>query len=219
MLPFSPLVEHAIELSAQWHDRTYRKGGWREPAFDPVDSEFIPVPVSAHVTAVAICVARAGWDEATIAAAFLHDALEDEDRHGRRLARLRLEEAVGKRVVELVEFVTEQKLDSEGQHRSWRVRKEDYLRRLRKAPIESIAISTADKLHNLWSINQALRRGIDVFAASSGRRPLSAGPAEQIWFHAAVFQLAQERGDPRLEGMLQQLQHELATLSELVQRP
>ena len=31
---FSPLVEQAIELAAQWHDSTYRKSRWRDPAFD-----------------------------------------------------------------------------------------------------------------------------------------------------------------------------------------
>ena len=42
---FSPLVEQAIELAAQWHDSTYRKSRWRDPAFDPPDEAVLRVPV------------------------------------------------------------------------------------------------------------------------------------------------------------------------------
>jgi len=208
--PFSPLVEQAIALSAQWHDQTYRKGGWRDMPFEPVDNEVLQVPVVAHVTAVALSVARAGFDDVTVAAAFLHDSLEDEDRHGRHFSREHLRSAVGEEVAELVDALTERKLDGQNRHRPWRDRKEDYLARLATAPIEAIAISVADKLHNLWSINQALHRGIDVYARSPGRRPLSAGPTEQRWFYRAVYDLAEGRSDERLRPLLLQFEEELA---------
>lgn len=207
--PFSPVIEHAIELSSQWHDRTYRKGGWREASFELVDEEVFHVPVMAHVTAVALAVARAGWDEETIAAAFLHDVLEDEDRHGRRFGGDRLRHALGDRVTDLVEWVTERQVDDHGRVRDWRARKEDYLARLSKAPVDAVAISVADKLHNLWSIDQALGRGIDVFVPSRGRRPLTAGPDQQLWFQRSVWAVAASHDEPRLVPLLRQFEDEI----------
>lgn len=208
-LPFSPLIEQAIELSAQWHDRTYRKGGWRDDPFEPVDHEVLRVPVVAHLTTVALSVARAGFDDVTIAAAFLHDALEDEDQHGRRFEEDALRKAIGDPVTDLVQFLTERKHDEDGEWIGWRARKEEYLEKLADAPVEAMAISVADKLHNLWSINQALARGIDVYGRTHGRRPLTAGPDEQRWFYRSVRELAERHRDPRLRPLLQQFDEEL----------
>ncbi|HEX7072158.1 MAG TPA: HD domain-containing protein [Rhodothermales bacterium] len=213
--PFDPLIEHAIELSAQWHDRTYRKGAWRDEPFEPADENGIPIPVMAHVTTVAITLARAGWDAATVAAAFLHDVLEDEDRHGRRLAVEHLRKAVGDRVTDLVVNVTETKNDESGRKRDWRARKEGYLDRLAAAPDEAVAISLADKLHNLWSINRALERGIDVFVSTPQRRALTGGPTEQLWFNEAARALAEGRDDERLRPIMRQFDEELATFRRL----
>lgn len=217
--PFSPLIEHALELSAQWHDQTYRKGGWRPAPFESGNEEVLQVPVIAHVAAVGFSLARAGWDEATIAAGILHDALEDEDRHGRVLAERTLREVVGDAVVNLVIQVTEQKVDAHGHIRSWRARKEDYLEQLAGAPIEAWAISTADKLHNLWSINQALSASIDVFLPSANRRALTAGPEQQRWFHRSVLAITEGASDERLFGLRAQLRKEVLRFEELTAAP
>ena len=96
---FSPLVEHAIELAAQWHDGVYRKSCWRDPAFEAPADAVIQVPVIAHVTMVATLVQRAGWGDATVAAAYLHDVIEDMNQHGQHLRRDQLREALGAEVV------------------------------------------------------------------------------------------------------------------------
>src|SRR5690554_6844601 len=80
--PFSPIIEQATELAAQWHDGTYRKSRWREEAFRVPEGEKLLVPAITHVTTVAMIVQRAGWDDITVAAAFLHDILEDPNRYG-----------------------------------------------------------------------------------------------------------------------------------------
>ncbi|MFB6231065.1 MAG: HD domain-containing protein [Salinibacter sp.] len=200
---FSPLIEHAIELSAQWHDGTYRKGAWRDPAFEVPRGEEIQIPVIAHLAAVASIVRRAGWGEITVAAAYLHDAIEDMNQHGQRLRRKQLRDAVGAEVARLVAQVSERKLDDDGQMRPWRVRKEDYLEGIRSGSPEAAAISLADKIHNLWSITQSLEAGEDIFAA------LSAGPDEQHWFHRAVLEASTHHDDPRLEPMRERLQREI----------
>ena len=200
---FSPLIEHAIELSAQWHDGTYRKSVWRDPAFEVPEGEDIQIPVIAHLAAVASIVHRAGWDEHTVAAAYLHDAIEDMNQHGQRLRRKQLREAVGAEVARRVAQVSEQKLDEEGQMRPWRDRKEDYLESLRTGTPEAMAISLADKIHNLWSITQSLDAGEPIFEVLSG------GAEAQHWFHKAVLEASTHHDDPRLEPMRDRLRSEL----------
>ncbi len=208
---FSPLIEHAIELSAQWHDGTYRKSVWRDPAFEVPEDEEIQIPVIAHLAAVASIVHRAGWGETVVAAAYLHDAIEDMNQHGQRLRRKQLREAVGAEVARLVAEVSEQKLDKAGRMRSWRARKEDYLENVRTGSPGATAISLADKIHNLWSIVQSLEAGENIFDALSG------DAEAQHWFHQAVLEASQRHDDPRLVPMRERLQHEIERLQERVE--
>jgi (p)ppGpp synthase/HD superfamily hydrolase len=212
---FSVLVEHAVELAAQWHDATYRKSRWREAAFEPPVEEVLQVPAMAHVTAVALIVQRAGWGEETVAAAFLHDVLEDVNRYGQRFREERMRELMGERVTGIVRAVTEQKLDAEGQPRGWRVRKEGYLEQLRASPPEAGAVSLADKLHNLYSMNECLSRGIDVFTSGTGRRAMTGGPREQLWFIESVVDASRGQFDERLGPMRVRLSEEIERFREL----
>lgn len=211
---FSPLVERAIELAAEWHDRTYRKGSWRSPLLPPPDGEVAPVPVMAHLAAVASTVQQAGWPDPVVAAAYLHDALEDRDRHGRRLGRETLQEAVGDEVTALVDAVSETKRDASGSPRPWRERKEEYVATIETAPDGAVAISLADKLHNLWSMNQSLDRGTNVFESGPNRTALSAGPDEQLWFYRSVLSVAGQRSDDRLARMHERLRREVERFAE-----
>jgi (p)ppGpp synthase/HD superfamily hydrolase len=63
---------------------------------------------------VALLLQRAGFADEVIAAAALHDVAEDA---GVTIAELRRE--FGPRVAELVEHMTEQKLDGAGRERPW----------------------------------------------------------------------------------------------------
>lgn len=213
---FNPLLEHAIELSAQWHDQTYRKSRWRELAFDVPDEQGLQVPVMAHVTNVALVVQRAGWDDETVAAAFLHDVLEDANRYGAALRLERLNELFGETVASYVVQVTEQKYDAEGRPRPWRARKEGYLAQLQAGRPNGAAISLADKTHNLWTFSEAISRGIDIFTPAPGRRALSAGPDEQLWFHHAVIDASRAHRDPRLEPMRAELEREIERFTALL---
>ena len=216
---FSPLVERAVELAAQWHDGTYRKGTWRSPAFSVPGEEPVNVPVMAHLAAVASVVQRAGWPPPVVAAAYLHDAIEDRNRHGQRLRREQLREAVGREVTELVLHVSERKLDDDGSPRPWRDRKEDYVDHLPTAPDEAVAISLADKLHNLWSMNQSLKAGEDIFSSGPNRTALSAGPEDQLWFYRGVLQGTGDRDDERLARMHGRLAEELQRFQGRVRGP
>ncbi len=206
---FSPLIEQAVELAAQWHDGTFRKSQWRDPAFAPPGDDVLRVPVMAHVTAVALIMQRAGWGEEAVAAAFLHDVLEDRNRFGQTFDPEDLRSQMGEAVTVLVEAVTEPTRDAEGRKRPWRVRKEAYLVHLRQSTPEAAAISLADKLHNLWTMNQAITRGFDLFNDGPNRKALSAGPQEQRWFFEAVLSASRDYSDPRLEPMRAHLTQEL----------
>ena len=206
---FSPLIEHAIELAAQWHAGTYRKGIWRDFSFTLPEGRAPRIPVMAHLTAVATAVQRAGWEDACVAAAFLHDILEDPNRYGQRLDYATLERLIGPEVAGLVLQVSERKLDEEGNLRGWKERKLDYLEGLKHHSPQAAAISLADKVHNLWSINQSLARGIDVFKSEGDRRALRAGASNQRWFYRAVLDATRHHSDERLLPMQRRLDEEL----------
>ena len=206
---FSPLIEQAIEVSAQWHDQTYRKKRWRDAAFETPEDTVLRVPVAAHVTTVAMTVQRAGFDDDTVAAAFVHDVLEDANRFGRKMREEELRRELGEEVVRRVRQVTEQQLDVHNEPIPWRRRKEAYIRQIRTGFPEAAAISLADKLHNLWSINQALDRGVDVFRRDEQGRGLSAGTTEQLWFYDAVLEATMRFEDPRLIPLRERLAREL----------
>ncbi|WP_022836507.1 HD domain-containing protein [Salisaeta longa] len=205
----NPLVERAIEYAAQWHDATYRKGTWRPPLSAPEAHEAPRTPAFAHLTAVAHIVQRAGWPDPAVAAAYLHDAVEDRNRHGQRLARRQLRDAMGTEVTTLVAWVSEQKLGAQGEPRAWKPRKDDYLQQIADAPDAAVAISLADKLHNLWTMNQSLDRGIDIFSDGPQRAGLSAGPGQQQWFYQQMLARTAARSDPRLVRQHERLQVEV----------
>lgn len=213
---FSPLVEEAIQLAAQWHDQTYRKGRWRDPAFETPPTEVLRIPVMAHVTAVAFTVQRAGWDDVTVAAAFLHDVIEDANQYGERMRYEELQTLLGAEVADRVLDVTEQKYDDDGSIRPWRARKEDYVEHLRVAAPGSVAVSLADKLHNLWSMNESLANDIDIFTGGPNRKALSAGPREQAWFHRAVLEVSTVHADPRLDVLRAELRREVDRFDRLI---
>lgn len=206
---FSPLIEQAIELSAQWHDRTYRKKRWRDAPFDVPPHEILRVPVHAHVTAVGITMQRAGWHDEPVAASFLHDVLEDANRYGRQMRTEELREALGDVVVRHVLDVTEEFVGVDGKPILWKERKMRYVAQVRAGLPGSAAISLADKIHNLWSINQGLATDVPVFQTDDQGRGLSFGPSEQLWFHEEVVDATEVHDDPRLVPMRDRLRSEI----------
>lgn len=206
---FHPLIETAIELAAQWHAATYRKGMWRHPPFLSPDGDHPPIPVMAHVTTVGLTVQRAGWHEEVVAAAFLHDILEDPNQHGDYFPLEDLVRITSEAVANLVLQVTEDKFDEQGKPNNWKKRKDRYIAALRDHSPEAAAISLADKTHNLWSMNESMERGIDVFQSNAKRQRLSAGPVEQHWFYQSVLDATRHHEDHRLPVMQFELDQEI----------
>ena len=148
-------------------------------------------------------------------ACLLHDALEDGNRHGDALGRATLVALVGEPVVRIVEAVSEPKRDDDGAWLPWRVRKEAYLRSLAAGPPEAVAVSLADKLHNAYAMASSLEAGIDIFTSAPGRKALSAGPEDQLWFFEAVLDESRRLDDPRLGALRDRLRAEVDRFAAL----
>ena len=214
----NPIVEQAIELAAQWHDGTYRKSVWRPPAFRLPEDRPLRTPVMAHLTAAAFSVQQAGFGPDTIAATFLHDILEDPNRFGEYFSQDQLRHVIGHEVTDLVLQLTEQKFDTAGKPRSWKNRKEDYLTGIPSFDPRAMAICLADKHHNLWSMNQSIASGVDIFTSSSTRKKLSSGPQHQLWFFTTLLDASTSHQDDRLVPLRTQFRNEVGRFQAMIEK-
>jgi len=150
----SALVERARALAKEAHEGQLRKAG--------------RVPYFVHLEAVATIVAEHGHDdEVTVAAAYLHDLVEDQPAHAARMRAQMPDD-----VVAIVEVLTEPKRDADGRERAKAERFADYVAQL-SAPTDAaraaIPVSCADKIHNLQSIVDTEARGESLLGRLSTR--------------------------------------------------
>ena len=134
---FSEDVERALQASLEAHAGQTRKGG--------------SIPYISHPVHVALLLARAGADDITLQAALLHDVVEDCE--GWTMERV-IEE-FGSAVARTVHDLTE----VEGG--SWEVRKQAALDQVAHMGPRSLAVKTADKLHNMQSLLTRLSEASD----------------------------------------------------------
>jgi (p)ppGpp synthase/HD superfamily hydrolase len=147
---YSELVHQAMDFASRIHEGRFRKNKNER------------IPYFSHCAMVGYLLERAGFDEATVAAGILHDTVEDGG-----VSLNTLEGAFGKKVAELVGHVTEK-----DKTLPWEERKALYLAHLREAPFEALAVTCADKIHNLWSMIHYVRSGQDVWSILSRGREL-----------------------------------------------
>ena len=149
------------------------------------------VPYLTHLLAVTTLVLEHGGDSDQVAAAALHDFLEDIP--GARVEDL--EARFGQRVARIVVALSDA---TDADHKApWRERKDRYLAHLRAASSEVKLVSAADKLHNASSILDdyaAIGPGVfDRFTASREQtlwyyREVHAALAHQ-WEHSLLSRL------------------------------
>lgn len=124
------MIEEAIAFATKAHEGQVRKGTKR--------------PYIVHPIEVGQIVSTMTDDEEVIAAAILHDTIEDcEDVTAEVLRR-----EFGERVA----FFVEQ--ESEDKTKTWKERKSATIEKLREAPWELKYIGLADKLSNIRDINR-----------------------------------------------------------------
>jgi (p)ppGpp synthase/HD superfamily hydrolase len=178
---YSPLLEAAIRLAARGHHHQFRKSP-DEPSRPTSDRRVLPdrVPYVAHLMATVCILARIGASDDVLAAAALHDYLEDvPDPEGRKNIR----RAVGDQVLALVEAVTEDKREGHDSTATWKIRKREQLEHLAHMPEQAVLIKAADVIHNIQSLVADLELTRDV---DSIWEPFNAGPAGQLWYFESV---------------------------------
>ena len=121
----SDLLREAHLLAAEAHEGQLRKHDG--------------APYITHPVAVAGLLDAAGFDDDVLAAALLHDVIEDTDRGPAEIAR-----RFGARIAELVDALSEDKAI-----RDYATRKRDHNDRVAEAGGDAIAIYVADQLSNL----------------------------------------------------------------------
>ncbi|NQV28148.1 MAG: bifunctional (p)ppGpp synthetase/guanosine-3',5'-bis(diphosphate) 3'-pyrophosphohydrolase [Rhodopirellula sp.] len=183
---YSPLVEKALRVAAAAHRDQTRKAS--------------DLPYFQHPASVVLILARCGFDDdELLAAAVLHDTIEDTD--------CTVESLLGdfpEAVVNLVLECTENKTDESGEKIPWRARKESHITLMKTASTAGRAIVLADKLHNLGSMVFDQERGEELWSR------FNASPADVIWYHREIVAAAASTPD-RFDLPLTSRLHRLAT--------
>jgi (p)ppGpp synthase/HD superfamily hydrolase len=202
---FSPLLEAAVRLAARGHYHQFRKHSGEVESSNPT-GDFLPdkIPYIAHLMGTMCILARVRVRDEVLAAAVLHDYLEDvPDPDGRESIR----NALGEEVLSLVLEVTEHKRREFDESDTWEIRKQEQLDHLEKMPLDAVLIKAADVLHNVL----ALLTDLDVAEdPESVWQPFNAGPDRQLWYFSGVADAVRERlGDHPLANDLQRAVHRL----------
>lgn len=185
---FSPLLEAAVRLAARGHYHQFRKNAADEDSGGP-SGDFLPdrVPYIAHLMGTMCILARVGVRDEVLAAAILHDYLEDvPDPDGRESIR----SALGEEVLSLVLEVTEHKRRGFDEGDTWDIRKQEQLDHIERMPLDAVFIKAADVLHNLLSLLADLEAAEDP---DTVWKPFNAGPERQLWYFTAVIDAVERR--------------------------
>lgn len=141
-------------------------------------------PYILHPMEAAAIVASMTTDEAVLAAAILHDTVEDAS-----VAIEQIREKFGGRVADLVASETEDKRRDMPPEETWRIRKEESLAVLKNAQDIGVKILwMGDKLSNMRSFYALWRKKGDALWENSHQKDVS----QQAWYYRSVAEYTQE---------------------------
>ena len=164
------LVSEAIAFAVKAHDRMRRK-----------KSE---APYILHPMEAAVIVGSMTDDQNLIAAAVLHDVVEDAG-----ITIEEVEEKFGKRVRELVESETEDKREDRPPAETWRIRKEESLEVLKNAGNQDVLmVWLGDKLANM----RAIYRDFKAEGTAMWQRFNQKDASQQAWYYQSIADLTEE---------------------------
>jgi len=168
-------IEEAIDFALKAHAGTYRKGTRIPYILHPLES-------------ASICALMTD-DEDIIAAAVLHDVIEDT-----AFSAADLKASFGERITALVGSNSENKRPEQPAEETWKIRKQETLNHLAHAPRDEKIVAFADKLSNLRaSVNDYIAAG-----ESFWERFRQKDPAEHLWYYTGVYEACTELGDSPL---------------------
>lgn len=180
----TPLVYKAIDRAAQLHHGQMRKDG--------------KTPFIVHPCAVGLIVSQYTDDQDTIIAGILHDTIEDVEGYEYK----NIQQEFSKNIADIVKGVT---------HivgKDWLETRNNYLNTLKNASDQSVIVSCADKIHNIYSSVDGLEQYGESFWNN-----FVAPPEQHIWFYKEVLHIAQHRLNNdvvvALEKSILQLEHKI----------
>ena len=163
------LVSEAFAFAVAAHDGMRRKKS---------DAPYILHPMEA-----AVIVGSMTDDQSLIAAAALHDVVEDAG-----VSITEIEERFGARVRELVESETEDKRAELPPSETWRIRKEESLSVLRNTQDDGVLMLwLGDKLANMRSIYRDFKEE----GAAMWQRFNQKDEREQAWYYRSIVDLTE----------------------------
>ena len=167
------LVSEAIVFAVKAHDGMRRKKS---------ESPYILHPMEA-----AVIVGAMTDDQNLIAAAALHDVVEDAG-----ITISEIEEKFGTRVRELVESETEDKRADLPPASTWRIRKEESLHVLKNTDdIDVLMVWLGDKLANMRSIYRDYKVEGDAIWQRFNQKDIG----EQAWYYRSIVKLTERLSD------------------------
>lgn len=152
-------------------------------AHSGVMRRFTAVPYILHPMEAAAIVATMSSDEELIAAAILHDTVEDT---GATLEDIRAR--FGARVAELVASETEDKRPELPAEQTWRIRKEESLEELKNAELAVKILWMGDKLSNMRSFYAVWCKIGDKLWDTSHQKDVS----QQAWYYRTIAEYTRE---------------------------
>ena len=169
------LTQKALRIATQMHDGQLRKE--------------TPIPYITHPVAVALNLAKHGFAETVIAAALVHDVLEDTN-----MTRAELEKELGVEVVTIIMTLSEDK------SLPWEERKRNYIEAIRAADENVKAVSIGDKIHNAESMLIA-----HSIQGEKLWQMFARGKQQQLWFMNELLAMFEETWDHPLNGEYRKL--------------
>lgn len=156
------LIEKALRLAMLAHTGQTRKGE--------------DTPYIVHPAVVATTLASYGFADEVVAAALVHDVVEDTS-----VTANELREALGDAVADLVEMVTEDK------SLPWKERKQHYIDSVRAGSLEAKAISAADKINNISGLlDMYTAKGDDIWEIFNSTKE------HKLWFEEAMLAMLKD---------------------------
>lgn len=156
------LLEKAARIAAVAHKDQLRKEG--------------PYPYIEHPMLIALMLTKHGFSDAVVAAALVHDVLEDTE-----YPEADMRAQLGEEVMAIVNAVTND--DS----LSWEEKKKKYIETVRAGNEGAKAVATADKIANARSLLTAyVTQGPEVWSH------FNAGREKKLWFENAMLAMLQE---------------------------
>ena len=177
-------IEKAIIFATKAHAGTCRKGKDKPYILHPIEA----MEIVMHFTE----------DEDVLAAAVLHDTVEDT-----AVTAERLEKEFGSRVAALVASVSEDKKRDRSSEATWKERKQETISQLRNASYETKLICLGDKLSNLREMENDYADIDDALWERFNQKD----KAMHAWYYRSIYEtLKQDFGDSwelyEFEGIL-----------------